>query len=134
VACQSPNPAKGESLYALGDIAKHEKLYREVGGDKEDKFISRDDERVQLKEDDHFYSQRVVTIIVGQDEHEIQEKEISYTQVVELYLGSGGETSTEYLIKYSHGPVENPKGTLPPGQKVKVKDGMHFRVSGTGES
>jgi len=133
-AYQSPNPTTGEALYALGDIPKHEKLYREVGGDKEDKLVSRDDAHVHLTEDEHFYSQKVFSILVNGDEHDVHEKRISYAQVVDLYLGSGGKSSNEYLVKYSHGPAENPSGTLAPGQKVEVKDGMRFRVAGTGES
>jgi Multiubiquitin len=73
-------------------------------------------------------------IYVNQDEHEINTRKISYERVVELYLGEGGKPSKEYLVKYSHGPSENPKGTLTPGQEVEVKDGMRFRVSGAGES
>lgn len=73
-------------------------------------------------------------IFVNEDEHEIDTHEISYERVVDLYLGEGGAPSKEYLVKYSHGPSENPSGTLTPGQEVKVKDGMRFRVSGTGES
>lgn len=133
-AYQSPNPTTGKDLYILGGIPNHDKLYREVGGDKEDKLVSRDDAHVHLTEDEHFYSQRVFSILVNGDEHDVEEKEISYAEVVNLYLGSGGKPSNEYLVKYSHGPVENPSGTLPPGQKVRVKDGMRFRVSGTGES
>jgi hypothetical protein len=83
---------------------------------------------------DHKPNEARIHILVNQDEHEINEEQISYTQVVDLYLGSGGKPSNEYLIKYSHGPVENPSGTLAPAQKVKVKNGMRFRVSGTGES
>jgi hypothetical protein len=73
-------------------------------------------------------------IFVNQDEHEINTRKISYERVVELYLGQGGTSSKEYLVKYSHGPPENVSGTLAPGQEVVVKDGMRFRVSGTGES
>ena len=73
-------------------------------------------------------------IFVNEDKHEINTKKINYERVVGLYLGDGGKPSTEYLIKYSHGPSENPSGTLVPGQEVKVKDGMRFRVEGTGES
>ena len=73
-------------------------------------------------------------ILVNGDEHEVEKKEISYERVVELYLGSGGEPSNQYLVKYTHGPGENPSGTLLPGKEVKVKDGMRFRVAGTGES
>jgi hypothetical protein len=77
---------------------------------------------------------KTVTILVNGDEHEIETKEIDYARVVELYLGGGGQASSEYLVKYSKGPNENPSGTLAPGQKVKVKDDMRFRVAGTGES
>jgi hypothetical protein len=131
---RSPNPVAGEALYVLGGIPKHEKLYREAGGDKEDKPVPRDDALVHLKEDEHFYSQKVFSIFVNIDEHDIVESEIFYARVVALYLGEGGKPSNEFLVKFSHGPVENPSGTLAPGQEVKVKDGMRFRVSGTGES
>jgi hypothetical protein len=133
-AYQSSNPTTDEALYVLGEVPDHEKLYREVGGDKEDKLIPRDDAHVHLTEDQHFYSQKVLSIFVNTDEHDVEKKEISYARVVELYLGSGGKPSNEYLVKYSHGPAENPSGTLAPGEKVKVKDGMRFRVAGTGES
>ena len=73
-------------------------------------------------------------IYVNEDEHEIDTREISYERVVDLYLGEGGKPSQEYLVKYSHGPTENPSGTLTPTQEVKVKNDMRFRVSGTGES
>jgi hypothetical protein len=133
-AYDSPNPTTGDALYRLGEIPAHERLYREVGGDKEDKPVPRDDAHLHLKEDEHFYGQERFSIFVNTDDHEVDEKQISYAQVVELYLGSGGKPSNEYLVKYSHGPAENPSGTLAPGQKVTVKDGMRFRVAGTGES
>lgn len=78
--------------------------------------------------------EKKIEILVNGDGHEIDTKEVSYDQVVGLYLSDGGNPSNEYLIKYSHGPNQNPSGTLAPGQKVKVKDGMRFRVAGTGES
>lgn len=134
VAYESPNPTTGEALYAVADIPRHEKLYRQVEGDAEDEMIPRDETVVHLTVDEHFYSQKVFEILVNGDDHEIDTKEITYARVVELYLGSGGKPSNEYLVKYSHGPAENPSGTLAPGQKVRVKDGMRFRVAGTGES
>lgn len=130
----SPNPTTGEALYKLGDIAKHQELFREVGGDHEDEAVPRDGTVIRLKQDEHFYSQKLFNILVNGDEHEVSEKTISYAQVVDLYLGSGGKPSNEYLVKYSHGPKENPSGTLAPGQTVKVKNDMRFRVAGTGES
>ena len=75
-----------------------------------------------------------VTIFVNQDEHAVPKEKISYDEVVGLYLQKSGVASTEYLIKYSHGHSANITGTLTPGQEVMVKDGMRFRISGTGES
>jgi hypothetical protein len=134
VAFESPDPTTGEALNSLGDISKHQKLYREVEGDEEDEWIPRDETPIRLRQDEHFYSQKVFDILVNGDDHEIDTKEITYARVVDLYLGGGGKPSNEYLVKYSHGPVANPSGTLAPGQKVEVKDGMRFRVAGTGES
>lgn len=77
---------------------------------------------------------KTVTILVNQDEHEVEKEKISYDEVVALYLQDGGSSSNEYLIKYSRGHSANVSGTLAPGNEVKVKDGMRFRVTGTGES
>ena len=78
--------------------------------------------------------EKKVPIFVNQDQHKVAEGKISYAEVVALYIKEGGAPSTEYLIKYSHGPSENPSGTLAPGQEVVVGNAMRFRVSGTGES
>jgi hypothetical protein len=73
-------------------------------------------------------------IFVNQDKHRVATERVSYAEIVAFYLSDGGTPSNEYLVKYSRGPAQNPSGTLAPGNKVKVKDGMRFRVSGTGES
>lgn len=73
-------------------------------------------------------------ILVNQDKHKVATQRVSYDEIIAFYLSDGGTSSTEYLVKYSRGPAANPSGTLAPGNKVKVQDGMRFRVSGTGES
>jgi hypothetical protein len=73
-------------------------------------------------------------IFVNQDKHRVASERVSYDEIVAFYLSDGGASSNEYLVKYSRGPAQNPSGTLAPGNKVKIKDGMRFRVSGTGES
>lgn len=77
---------------------------------------------------------KTVAILVNQDEHQVAKDKISYEEVVALYLQDGGAPSNQYLIKYSRGHSSNVSGTLAPGNKVMVQDGMRFRVSGTGES
>lgn len=79
-------------------------------------------------------SKESFAIIVNQDEHKWPNEEIAYNDVVAFYLQDGGAKSNEYLVKYSDGPKANPRGTLSPGGQVMVKNGMHFRVSATGES
>jgi hypothetical protein len=78
--------------------------------------------------------EKMVMIVVNQDEHSVTKEKIAYAEVVALYLQDGGASSTEYLIKYSRGHSANISGTLAPGQEVLVNDGLRFRVSGTGES
>jgi hypothetical protein len=75
-----------------------------------------------------------IQIYVNEDSHEIETHTITYERVVDLYLGEGKPPSKQYVIKYSHGPSENLSGTLSPGEEVRIKNGMRFRVSGTGES
>lgn len=79
-------------------------------------------------------AEKTYTIFVNESSHVVSEEKISYGEVVSLYTNDGGAPSTEYLIKYSHGHSDNLSGTLTPGQKVRVQDGMRFRVTGTGES
>jgi hypothetical protein len=75
------------------------------------------------------------TIIVNGTDHEWQKAEISHTEVVRLaFPESKDHPEISYSVKYTKGPHENPEGVLPPGGTVKVKDGMNFRVTETGQS
>lgn len=78
--------------------------------------------------------EHTVTIFVNQDEHTVYKEKISYEEVISFYTQNGGNPSNQYLVKYSRGHSDNVSGTLSPGKEVMVKDGMRFRVSGTGES
>ena len=71
-------------------------------------------------------------IFVNTREKAWLEKEISYTQVVELaYPNVPEDPKLLYTITYSKGPAENPSGTLVKGKKVKVKNEMEFNVTPT---
>lgn len=79
---------------------------------------------------------KLVTIIVNGTDHEWpKDEEISYTDVVRFaFPESKDHPEITYSVKYTKGPAENPEGVLPPGGKVKVRDGMNFRVTETGKS
>jgi hypothetical protein len=76
-----------------------------------------------------------VTIIVEGTPHPWTEKTISYDQVVTLEVPDYAQhPEITYAVKYSFGHGEKPDGILVKGESVKVKDGMIFSVSETGQS
>jgi len=134
-AYQSPNHTTGEALYALGHVNNHRELFREVGGEQEDAEVRRDGQIVHLKEDDHFYSQKAVTILVNGEPEEVVETKISFDELTKLAfpVAPVGQC-IEFTVTYRNGPVINPKGTLTVGHSVKVKNRMMFDVTPTDRS
>jgi hypothetical protein len=132
---KSPTPTTGQALYTLGNVAHHRELFREVGGDHEDELISRDAVDVHLKEDEHFYSQRAIDIIVNGEKKEVVELRLSFDEVVKLaYPTPPAGQNIMFTITYRKGPPKNPKGDLLEGETVRVKNGMIFDVTPTDRS
>ncbi len=78
-------------------------------------------------------SDKNVTIVVEGTPHEWPKNtDISHEQVVALEVGAP-DPNTIYAVKYRRGHG-NKGGILPPGVSVKVKEGMTFNVSETGQS
>jgi hypothetical protein len=75
---------------------------------------------------------KTVIIFVNTVEHVVPHQKISYATLIALAFP--GATGTNYIVKYYKGHSENLTGTLAPGGEVMVKDGMDFRITGTGES
>ena len=76
-----------------------------------------------------------VTIIVEGTPHEWPKGEISYAEVVTLeYPDYPQHPEITYSVKYKKGHGDKPEGPLSPGASVKVKEGMIFSVSPTGQS
>lgn len=80
--------------------------------------------------------EKIVTIIVNGTPHEWNKKdEISYSEVVMLDVPDYPQhPDTTYSVKYKRGHGNKPEGILAPETSVKVKDGMVFSVSETGQS
>lgn len=55
-AYMSPRVTTHAALYTLGHIPSGYELFLEVHGDHEDKPIPNDQDKIELKEDQHFYS------------------------------------------------------------------------------
>jgi len=132
---ESPNPTTGEDLYHLGHIAHHRELFREAGGDHEDHAVPRNATVIHLRQDDHFYSQKAVTILVNGEPHEETETRISFEAVVKIaYPVAPGGACIEYTVTYRNGPPANPKGSLTVGHSVKIQNRMIFDVTPTDRS
>lgn len=80
-------------------------------------------------------NKQTVTIIVEAVQHEWQKGEITYAEVVTLEVPNYSQhPEITYSVKYKKGHSSKPEGILPPGGSVKVKEGMIFSVSETGQS
>jgi hypothetical protein len=76
-----------------------------------------------------------VTIIVEGTPHEWSKDTISYDEVVTLEVPNYPQhPEITYSVKYKNGQGNKPEDTLAKGESVKVKDGMIFSVSETGQS
>lgn len=80
-------------------------------------------------------SDHAVTIVVEGTAHEWTKKEITYDEVVTLEVPDHVQhPEITYSVTYKKGHGNKPEGDLAQGESVKVKDGMIFNVSETGQS
>jgi hypothetical protein len=94
-------------------------------------------EAIHLKEDEHFHSgkPKVYHIIVNGQQKTVTTKTVSYEEIVKLAFPDPiTGPNIIYTVGYEDGPHHNPSGSLMPGGKVKVKDGMIFDVTPTDKS
>lgn len=81
-------------------------------------------------------AQKTVTIIVEGTPHEWPKKqEITYAELVTLEVPDYAQhPEITYSVKFTKGNGNKPAGVLAPGGSLKVKEGMIFNVSETGQS
>ena len=78
---------------------------------------------------------KTLTIIVEGTPHEWPRGDITYAQVVSLEVPDySSHPEITYSVIYKGGVGNKPEGILVPGASVKVKEGMIFNVSETGQS
>ena len=78
---------------------------------------------------------KTVTIVVEGTAHEWPKDEITYAEVVTLEVPDYAQhPEITYSVTYRRGHGNKPEGILSPGGSVKVKEGMIFNVSETGQS
>ena len=133
---ESPSPTTGQALYALADIGAHRELFKEVDGDHEDEPIERNGTPIQLKQDEHFYTEKEIVLIVNAQQKAWSEPKISYEQITHLAFPEPPPPGIviTYTVEYEGGPRKNPEGSMKSGKSVYVKNGMIFHVTETGRS
>lgn len=78
---------------------------------------------------------KLVTIVVEGTPHQWPKDEISYGEVVALEVPDFAQhPEINYSVTFERGNGNKPEGVLVPGATVKVKEGMVFHVSETGQS
>jgi hypothetical protein len=78
---------------------------------------------------------KTVTIIVEGTPHEWPKGEITFAEVVTLEVPNYAQhPEITYSVKYKRGHGDKPEAILSPGGSDKVKEGMIFSVSETGQS
>ena len=78
---------------------------------------------------------KTYTIIVEGTPHEWPDEDISYTAVVTLEVPDYAQhPEVNYSVTYREGPRNKPDGILSPGASTKIREGMIFNVTPTGES
>ena len=132
---QSPSTTTGAALYSLAGIEHHQELFREVDGDEEDQPIASDATELKLDQDEHFYSKKEFLIYVNTREKLVATKRLTFNEIVLLaYDPPPSGPNIMFVILYADGPRHNPKGTLPEGASIKIKNGMTFDVTPTDKS
>ncbi len=132
---ESPNPTTNDALYALASVPHELELFRATEGDREDVPVPRGPHEIHLKVNEHFYAGEEWTIFVEGTPHEWPKAKITYAEVVTLFDPQYPEhTQMIYSVTWDRGPDRKPEGILAPGASTKIRNGMVFNVSPTGES
>lgn len=78
---------------------------------------------------------KLIKILVNGFPHEVEKDIITYLQVVTLAFEDYPQhPERTYSVTYKKGHGNKPTGILSIGSKVKIKNGMEFKVKHTGQS
>ncbi|MDP1628482.1 multiubiquitin domain-containing protein [Parvibaculum sp.] len=78
---------------------------------------------------------KTVTIVIDGTPYEVEKDDMTYVELVTLADPEYPQhPETTYSVTYKRGQGNKPEGTLSPGGTVKIKNGMVFNVSRTGQA
>ncbi len=98
-------------------------------------FMNNDEQKKEGKGNDGAPPKKRITIYINATPHEEEKDEMTYDEVVTLAFPDFPQhPERNYSVKYVRGQGNKPEGILSPGGQVKLKDGMEFTVTPTGQS
>jgi len=106
-------------------------------GSRDKPIKSGDDLKLGREGVEHLVSERLSTIKIKLNgrPRNVPAGKISYETLVEMAdLTVQAGPNIYYTITYRKGPRQNPEGSMQPGEKVLVKNGMVFNVRATDKS
>jgi hypothetical protein len=139
-AYQSPNPTTGTDLYELGHVKDGLVLYKGVEGNREDKPVRIDDDKVHLTEDEHFHTgeppEKCYTIIVNTDPMVVDHEVLTFDELVKLaYPVPPTGEYPDFTVSFEHARSQPHHGDLAADGTVTVKKhGTTFDVDHTNRS
>ena len=77
---------------------------------------------------------KLITITINTNPINVEKRDYSHSEIVQLAVPTAGGSETGYLVKYSKSEKDRDSIVLKSGDLVKMKSGMIFRVTSTGES
>jgi hypothetical protein len=80
-------------------------------------------------------SNKEITIIVNGRKKTLIKKEIKFEEIIALAFDNPPTgPNVLFTVTYRKGENNKPEGTMIPGEKIKLKDGMIFNVTATDKS
>lgn len=77
---------------------------------------------------------KVSTIIVNCREHSVDEKKISYEEIIKLSGQPAPAANGLFTVTFERGKTERSQGAMVSGDEVPIKNGMVFNVATTNKS
>ena len=125
----------GKQIRQMAGLAENVELYLDMPHGWQDHYV-RNEDRIDLGRPgtEHFITLKKKTVIfVNGTPYDYDKEKVSFEKIVELARVPAHGFSG-YIVKYSNGPRQNPRGMMSPGTEVFVCNKMDFNVRSTHQS
>ena len=125
----------GLEIRQLAGLTADAELYVDMPHGWQDHFISCED-HIDLGKpgvEKFITLRKKIVIFVNGTPYDYNKEKVSFEKIVE-FAHVPAQGSAGYIVKYSNGPRQNPRGLMSPGTEVYVCNKMDFNVRSTHQS